>query len=326
MSRDTNIAKLQLELGGSFFEIIEFSLVRFVQGREIKGSYGINVAKVREVVRLPSINPLASKIAGVAGVFELRGVPIPAVDLAVALGDEPREHDKERQIIVTEFSHKRAGFIVDSTRRIRRIGWDKVLPPTTDAGTFINGMTIKDDGEFLFILDLERILMQLENGPIHAHASQPQAGNQFRPAPAARIPEPKGPLVLLVDDSQFIRSGVKQTLMRKGYRVVEAADGMEAFDLLNSNAGASGRDKIQLVVSDVEMPRMDGLSFTKKVRESQELGHIPILLHTSLSGRANQSAGIAVGANGYVIKNDFKTLLELMKEIIGTDGLHTLSA
>lgn len=325
MTRDTDIAKLQLELGGSFFEIIEFSLVRFVQGREIKGSYGINVAKVREVVRLPAINPLASKISGVAGVFELRGVPIPAVDLAVALGDEPRQPDKDRQIIVTEFSHKRAGFIVDSTRRIRRIGWDKVLPPTTDAGTFINGMTIKDDGEFLFILDLERILIQLENGPQHTQQSQ-QQNNQMRQAPAPRVPEPRGPLVLLVDDSQFIRNGVKQTLMRQGYRVVEASDGMEALELLNSNAGTSGRDKIQLVVSDVEMPRMDGLSFTKKVRDSAELSHIPILLHTSLSGRANQSAGIAVGANGYVIKNDFKTLLELMKEIIGTDGLHNLSA
>jgi two-component system chemotaxis response regulator CheV len=324
MNRETDIAKLQLELGGSFFEIIEFSLVRFVQGREIKGSYGINVAKVREVVRLPAINPLASKISGVAGVFELRGVPIPAVDLAVALGDEPRHPEKDRQIIVTEFSHKRAGFIVDSTRRIRRIGWDKVLPPTTDAGTFINGMTIKDDGEFLFILDLERILIQLENGPQNIQQSPQQ--NQMRQAPAPRVPEPKGPLVLLVDDSQFIRNGVKQTLMRQGYRVVEASDGMEAFDLLNSNARASGRDKIQLVVSDVEMPRMDGLSFTKKVRENAEMSHIPILLHTSLSGRANQSAGISVGANGYVIKNDFKTLLELMKEIIGTDGLHNLSA
>lgn len=319
MGKDTNMAKLQMEIGGSFFEIIEFSLIRTVNGRQIRGAYGINVAKVREVVRMAQINPLASKLRGVSGVFELRGVPIPAVDLAVALGDSPRDEDANRQIIVTEFSHKRAGFIVDSTKRIRRISWDKVLPPTADAGTFINGMTIMDDSEFLFILDLERILIQLEHGDLKPAMSSGQQAS-------AKIPEPTGPLVLLVDDSQFIRNGVKQTLMRKGYRIVEASDGQEAFELLNSNAGASGRDKIQLVVSDVEMPRMDGLSFTKRVRETVSIAHIPILLHTSLSGQANQSAGITVGANGYVIKNDFKTLLELMKEIIGNDSLHSLSA
>lgn len=331
MSQGTELSKLQLEIGGSFFEIIEFSLVRTINGRKVKGTYGINVAKVREVVRLPEINPLASKSKGIAGVFELRGVPIPAVDLAVALGDEPRDLDKSRQIIVTEFSHKRAGFIVDTTRRIRRIAWDKVLPPTADAGTFINGMTIMDDNAFLFILDLERILIQLEFGdaPLqrsvgpHAHY-QTHAG---MPAPAALAPTgPVGPVVLLVDDSHFIRNGVKQTLTRHGYRILEASDGMEAMEILKSNATSPGRDKIQMVVSDVEMPRMDGLSFTRKVRESKELAHIPVLLHTSLSGRANQDAGIAVGANGYVIKNDFKTLLELMKEIIGTESGHSLTA
>lgn len=324
MAKDTDMAKLQMEIGGSFFEIIEFGLIRTINGRQFRGSYGINVAKVREVVRMPQINPLASKIPGVSGVFELRGVPIPAVDLAVALGDERREYDSSRQIIVTEFSHKRAGFIVDSTKRIRRISWDKVLPPTTDAGTFINGMTIMDDNEFLFILDLERILIQLEHGDIKPFSSgSGQLSNQQN---APKQPDPKGPLVLLVDDSQFIRNGVKQTLMRHGYRIVEANDGQEALEVLKSNAGASGRGKIQLVVSDVEMPRMDGLSFTKRVRETANIAHIPILLHTSLSGQANQTAGISVGANGYVIKNDFKTLLELMKEIIGNDSLHSLSA
>jgi two-component system chemotaxis response regulator CheV len=322
MVQSADMAKLQLEIGGSFFEIIEFSLVRTLNGRRIKGTYGINVAKVREVVRMPEINPLASKIPGVAGVFELRGVPIPAIDLAVALGDEPRDLDKTRQIIVTEFSHKRAGFIVDATHRIRRIAWDKVLPPTADAGTFINGMTIMDDNAFLFILDLERILIQLEHGDA---AKVRPADPRPIPGSSQSMMEPKGPTILLVDDSHFIRSGVRQTLSRAGYRVLEASDGQEAFDLLKSNAASSGRDKIQLVVSDVEMSRMDGLSFTRKVRETKELSHIPVLLHTSLSGRANQSAGIAVGANGYVIKNDFKTLLELMKEIIGNDTGHSLT-
>src|SRR5438132_741827 len=107
------LRQLQLEIGGSFFELIEFSLTRRGRGKVIRGVYGVNVAKVREVVRLPRINPLSSRVKGIAGLFELRGVPIPAVSLSVALGDEETEQTAAQQVIVTEFSSKRAGFIVD---------------------------------------------------------------------------------------------------------------------------------------------------------------------------------------------------------------------
>lgn len=316
---DQEIRKLQLEVGGSFFELIEFSLTRRIHGKTIKGVYGVNVAKVREVVRMPKINPLSSRSKGIAGVFELRGIPIPAVDLAVALGDDDQvcetHNPKLHQIIVTEFSQKRAGFIVDSTHRIRRVAWDKVLPPTADAGSCINGMTLIDKNEFLFILDLERILVTLEHG---SQAGAPGAvwapsGETSRGRPEA---QPTGPRILLVDDSQFIRNGARQALMRAGYRVTEASDGAEALKIVESSAGT--KDAPDLVVSDVEMPRMDGLSFTRKLRESPRFSELPVILHTSLSGRANQDAGLSVGANGYVIKNDFKTLLALVQEIIGT--------
>ena len=324
MNESRDIKQLQLEIGGSFFELIEFSLTRRVMGKDLRGVYGVNVAKVREVVRMPKINPLSSRMKGIAGVFELRGIPIPAINLSVALGDEPIEVSSSQQIIVTEFSMKRAGFIVNSTHRIRRISWEKVLPPSADAGTCISGMTLIDDNEFLFILDLEKILINLEYGPQALVIPPPSVPLPRRAAPSSgrrsAVPmqqvQEDGPTILLVDDSQFIRNGVKQTLQRAGYRIIEAADGVEAFTLLEANTGGRG-DNISLVVSDVEMPRMDGLSFTKKVRSHPTLGEMPIILHTSLSGKANQAAGIAVGANGYVIKNDFRTLIELMKEIVG---------
>lgn len=324
MSEEKDMTKLQLEIGGSFFELIEFSLTRKVRGKVIKGIYGVNVAKVREVVRMPKINALASRIRGVAGVFELRGIPIPAVSLNLALGDESAEVEQGQQIIVTEFSQKRAGFIVDSTHRIRRVAWDKVLPPSADAGSCINGMTLIEDNEFLFILDLEKILMNLEFGeeftarvsnPIAAADAWTHAG---QPTPKPQAPRvPSGPVVLLVDDSQFIRNGVKQAMARAGYRVLEAGDGAEALAVLERGLAGQG-PVVSMVVTDVEMPKMDGLSFTKRVREHTELSEMPILLHTSLSGKANQTAGIQVGANGYVIKNDFRTLFELMKEILGS--------
>lgn len=321
---DNDIRKLQLEIGGSFFELIEFSLTRRINGKTIKGVYGVNVAKVREVVRMPKINPLSSRAKGVAGVFELRGIPIPAVDLALALGDDDQvcetHNPKLHQIIVTEFSQKRAGFIVDSTHRIRRVAWDKVLPPSSDAGSCINGMTLIEKNEFLFILDLERILVMLEHGgqlPTGMDSSAAWAPHAAEaPRSQAQASTPTGPRILLVDDSQFIRNGARQTLMRAGYRIVEAGDGAEAMKMLEESFGT--REAPDMVVTDVEMPRMDGLSLTKRLRENPKFAELPIVLHTSLSGRANQDAGLSVGANGYVIKNDFKTLIALILEIVGT--------
>src|SRR6476620_2337487 len=121
------------EVGGNYFELIEFTLMRNLPGgRVIKGTYGVNVVKVREVVHMPRINPLSSSVPGIEGIFELRGIPIPAVNLCKVLGDYESTLHSEQQIIVTEFSQKRAGFIVHSTNRIRRVTWDKVLPPSAD--------------------------------------------------------------------------------------------------------------------------------------------------------------------------------------------------
>lgn len=323
---DKSLSELQLELGGSFFELIEFSLTRNLNGKVVKGVYGVNVAKVREVVRMPKINPLSSRIKGVAGIFELRGVPIPAVHLAMALGDPAAELQPNQQVIVTEFSQKRAGFVVDLTHRIRRVAWDKVLPPSADAGTCINGMTLIDKNEFLFILDLERILITLEfGGQLPDTASYvPHGAPDPRGAKAQLGAGNTGARLLLVDDSQFIRNGARQTLLREGYRVTEANDGAEALRMIEESYQAG--QPYDLIVTDVEMPRMDGFTLTRKIRENPTMAELPVLLHTSLSGKTNQAAGISVGANGYVIKNDFKTLMTLIREILGGGAARALSA
>lgn len=332
MSEDTSeIRKLHLEIGGSVFELIEFGLSRRINGQMVKGLYGVNVAKVREVVRMPRLNPLASRIKGVPGIFELRGVPIPVVNLAVALGDDDVPVRPDQQIIVTEFSQKRAGFIVDSTHKIRRVAWDKVLPPSSDAMSCMSGMTLVENNEFLFILDLERVLLTLEYGEefvrsLSHDAIVPQPrGDSVNPRPGPELPgskRPQGLRILLVDDAAFIRNVVRQMLEEAGFCVVEARDGAEAFDILEKSTHSHSSEKIDLIISDIEMPRLDGLGLTKKVRDHDQLGETPVILHTSLSGRANQSAGFLVGANGYVIKNDFQALFRLIHEILGSQVPH----
>jgi len=327
----------RLELGQSQFELIEFALIRHLKdGSVVNGRYGVNVAKVREVVRMPKINKLSSRIDGVAGVFELRGVPIPAINLAMVLGDEKAPIDDTQQIIVTEFSRKRAGFIVSSTQRIRRVAWDKVLPPTADSGTCINGMAFVENNEFLFILDLEKILIEIENKSrdFFGGAITPLGRNQtnleglntsFVPSRSNQnkgldhVPGSRGKL-LLVDDSNLILSTCQRALESLGFSITLAKDGQLAREFLERAAlEDSSKPPVDVIVTDVEMPRMDGLTLTKWIREASAFSGMPVILHTSLSGRSNQQAGISVGANGYVIKNDIKALAELLTEIIGND-------
>lgn len=335
-----------LNLSSGVFELVEFYLDRTLESGEVRrGIYGVNVEKVREVVRMPKINPLASRHKVVAGIFELRNVPIPAVDLARVLGDEKSRSTAQQQIVVTEFSQKRAGFIVACTNRIRRVSWDKVLPPASDTKSCISGMTLIEDQEFLFILDLERILIDIEfadqqtvqepYGHTHPHTSPlnphlPHPGLTFpgQPAPGPGqhfAPDPtalsgKGHSVLIVDDSPIILKNLRNILGRAGFKITSASNGLEAQELLREHMPESpdGPAHFKAVITDVEMPRMDGLSLTKWIREQDAYENTPVILHTSLSGQNTQEAGMMVGANGYVVKNNAKQLLELLKEVIGS--------
>lgn len=314
-----NMSKMdRLEVGGNIFELIEFSLDRTLLDGSIKtGRYGVNVAKVREVVRMPVINPLASSIEGVAGVFELRGIPIPAIHLAVALGDRHAVINPANQIIVTEFSMKRAGFIVKSTERIRRIAWEKVLPPASDRKTCISGMTLVEDNEFLFILDLERVLLEIEamGGYQQGLGFGLSASTEAQMTIGDGTKFGNGRTIILVDDSSFILSNATAVLQRHGFRVIPVQDGLKAKTILESRIQTNDLD-IAAIVTDVEMPRLDGLSLTKWIKSTKEISKIPVILHTSLSGKTNQLSGEQVGANGYIVKNDLNALLKFLEQML----------
>ncbi len=287
----------------SSLDLIEFTLDRLLpDGSAMEANYGVNVAKVREVVRLPAINPLAAKIKGIAGLFELRGVPIPAIDLAQILGDASGNTGPSRQIIVTEFSKKRAGFIVKTTKRIRRIQWDKILPAPATKDVCLSGMCLIEDNKFLYILDLEKILLDLEG------ESSEYQGLQN----SLELPQPsKNFTILLVDDSSIILSNTTKILRREGYQVIATSNGEGAKKILaDIESGKQSNSKIDLIVTDIEMPKLDGLSLTKYVKGTDLFKNTPVVVHTSLSGNANVKAATSVGADGYIIKNDFQELLK----------------
>ncbi len=307
------------EVGGNYFELIEFSLHRNLPGgRVIKGNYGVNVVKVREVVHMPRINPLSSSVPGIAGIFELRGIPIPAVNLCMVLGDYNSPITPDQQIIVTEFSQKRAGFIVHSTNRIRRVTWDKVLPPSADSNSSITGMMLIEESEFLFILDLEKIIASLESRA-HGHHSMealPGIPPGFDPEVQSQIMNMNrnAPGILLVDDSNLILTNVSRALQHEGYRVILAKNGREALQKLDQSRGpGSPTGPIHAIITDVEMPQMDGITFIARVRNKRDYDGIPIFLHTSLGDTGSRTLGENAGANGYLVKNDVLTIIETLK-------------
>ena len=298
MADGSDSSLMDIEIGDSVFELIEFTLARQLpDGRIVEGLYGVNVAKVREVIRLPKINPLGSSVASIPGIFELRGVPIPAVNVCKVLGDSQSEPKPTDQVIVVEFSNKRAGFIVSNTRRIRRVRWEQVMPPSADHKSCMSGMVLIEENDFLFILDMERIIADLE-GTNGTSTPSVFTGNTSIPGEPPALEISAAPVVspgkngrlLLVDDSQLILDGVRPALEKQGYSVSVAHNGLEALEVLENSA--LDDHGFNLIITDLEMPKMDGVTFTKKVREHPIFSDLPVLFHSSLSGDASMKKGV----------------------------------
>lgn len=287
-------------------ELIEFSLVREMpNGEKLTGIYGINVAKVREVVKLPKINKLAASAEGIEGLFELRKVPIPAINLCQILGDQEHGIQPDFQIIVTEFSGRRAGFIVHSTHRIRRIPWTKVLPPSADAQSCISGMVLLEDNQFLLILDLEKIVEDIEN----------PGGMADIAAAMANSPEGSGKLgkALIVEDSAVIRNRLSCVLTEWGFDVSVANDGLEGLEYLKT---LRKPEELRVIITDLEMPRMDGYTLIEHIQDHTTLADIPVIIHSSLNEGVVEKSSHKINYYAYVEKNDSAKLRSTIQEIV----------
>ena len=318
-----------IQVGSNIFELIEFTVTKSAveaTGSERKSPilYGVNVAKVREVIRLPNIVPCLTNAPEVLGVFNLRGLPIPVINLAKALGYADEPISPTSQVIVTEFSKRLAGFIVAGTKRIRRVSWDKVLPPSSDAFNTITGMMLIENQDFIFILDFERILLDIEqrsgghsptpyhvNDSIQSHIIASQAQGTMG---MGQNNEKQKPLVLVIDDSSTARKAISEMLRALNLDVMEFSNGEVAWNEMSSESGLSSR--IKLIVSDVEMPKLDGYSLVKRIRGNPILKNLPIILHSSLTGDVNRERAKQAGANAYVGKLNKKEMIEALNLVL----------
>ena len=275
-------------VGQNRLELLLFRL----NGRQ---RFGINVFKVREVLQCPPLTVMPKLNSCIRGVAHIRGQTISVIDLSMAMGKRPIQDISKCFIIISEYNRSVQGFLVHSVERIINMNWESILPPPKGAGR-INYMTAvtEVDGELVEILDVERILNEIS--PVSTEVS-----TELVEASVER--NPHGRPVLVADDSSVARKQVQRALEAIGVQCVLAKDGREALNmLLEMSKNGPIKDQIALVISDIEMPEMDGYTFTAEIRNNPNLKDLHVILHTSLSGVFNQAMVQKVGANNFIAK------------------------
>ena len=275
-------------VGQNRLELLLFRL----NGRQ---RFGINVFKVREVLQCPPLTVMPKLNSCIRGVAHIRGQTISVIDLRMAMGKRPIEDLTKCFIIISEYNRSIQGFLVHSVERIINMNWESILPPPKGAGriTYMTAVT-EVDGELVEILDVERILNEIS--PVSTEVSKELV--------EASVEHPTlGRPVLVADDSSVARKQVQRALEAIGVQCVLAKDGREALNmLLEMSKNGPIKDRIALVISDIEMPEMDGYTFTAEIRNNPNLKDLHVILHTSLSGVFNQAMVQKVGANNFIAK------------------------
>ena len=310
---------LLLNAASNELEVIEFYITELLEdGSQYSSYFGMNVAKVLEIIRLPeTITSMPGNHHPAAlGTFNLRGRVMPLVDLGMWLGKTQKDAT-DRKVIVSEFSDVVTAFIVSGVTNIHRISWAQVEPPGRYLQSFshdsINGV-VRFNERIVFLLDMEMIISSMN--PSLSMESQLNLGGQERTETG------KGHKVLIADDSASIRRVILHVLEQAGYEVTQACSGSEAWAQLEkwrAEAQASGRpikDFVELVVSDIEMPEMDGHALTRKIKSDAELKVLPVVLFSSLISEVVRQAGIKAGADDQVSKPDLPGLAVRVKNLI----------
>jgi len=288
--------------GSNRLELLLFTLAGGQQ-------FGINVFKVKEVLHTPKITEISRTHQSMIGMIDQRGLTIPILDLSTAIDRHPVENLKNSYTIITEFNESIQGFVVESVDRIIHMDWEEILPPPTAAGSghHLTAVT-KIDGNLVQILDVEQLLAEI--------ITPPEYSGEHGRAPRRRDNNPYH--ILLVDDSAIARKQAISTLSRLGIETTEAVNGREALDLLEdwAHTGELENNPIVMVISDIEMPELDGYTLTRRIRENPELKDLYVLLHTSLSGMSNKQMVDKVGANKQIPKWHPEELAEAVLERI----------
>lgn len=261
-----------------------------------KQLYGINVFKVKEVLQCPSLNEIPQRHKVVHGVAHIRGGTIPIMDMNLAIGNKSVESIRNSFVIITEYNGSTQGFVVKAVERIINMNWEDIHPPPKGAGkdNYLTAVT-KIDNNLVEIIDVEKILAEVTPLPEEISEGIIEDGIAERTVKKH---------ILIVDDSAIARKQIQRVVEQMGIQCTVRKDGREALEYLEGLI-AAGKDPIEelvLVISDIEMPEMDGYTFTAEIRANEKLKDLHVILHTSLSGVFNEAMVKKVGANDFLSK------------------------
>lgn len=291
-----------LETGTNEFEIVEFNIGEV--------NYGINVAKVREVItrvpvtKMPQVHPF------VDGLFTLRGKVHPLVNLPRCLNMQGEQEPKN--IIVTEINNCSMGFLVDNVSRIHRISWTDMEPaPEVGDNSMVVGV-VKMKDKIVLLLDFEKIIAEI-NPEINVKLTT------FEDSNAEIKASRENQHIVVAEDSPMLRDLLVTTLHEAGYKFIkDFNNGQAAWDYLNELSAKDGDidDKVKIVISDIEMPKMDGHRLLKLIRDNQKLKNMPVILFSSLINEEMRLKGERLGADGQISKPEIGQLISLIDKLI----------
>lgn len=290
-------------VGENRLELLMFRL----RGRQL---FAINVFKVQEVVKLPPLRGVPHSHPHVKGVAHLRGQTVPVIDLSAAIGNGPLTDIQNANLIVAEYNRSVQAFLIGAVDRIINLNWELILPPPKGTGRshFLTAITRLDD-ELVEILDVERVLADII--PYNTQVSGEVLDSDL--AAEARKRKLK---VLMADDSPTAVKQVQATLQNLGIEVLYVQDGLQALNQLKQwiKEGRKIDDEIFMLITDAEMPEMDGYRLTAEVRKDPALKDLYVVLHTSLSGSFNKAMVEKVGCNDFLSKFQPDELAEVVQK------------
>ena len=270
---------------------LELLLFR-VHGRQ---SFGINVFKVREVMLCPPLTHLPKSHPSVCGVASIRGKTLPVIDLSLAIGGQSLGDPSQCFVIVTEYNRFVQGLLVKGVDRIINMKWESIKPPPQGVGpdNYLTAVTQFGD-QMIGILDVEKVFSEV------IHSAEEVSGSVIGTA----VKNTVQPHVLVVDDSSVARNQIKRTLDQINISSTLAIDGREALEMLKKWTETQDPllQRLNMVISDIEMPEMDGYTLTAEIRKDNKLKDTYVLLHSSLSGVFNDAMVKRVGADQFIAK------------------------
>ena len=276
-------------VGQNRLELLVFRL----NGRQ---RFGINVFKVREVLQCPPLTAMPKLNPLVRGVAHIRGQTISVIDLSMATRGRKIEDLSNAFIVIAEYNRSVQGFLVGAVERIINTNWDAIMPPPQGTGraSYLTAVT-EVENELIEILDVEKILNEIS--PLNAEVSSEVAEGLTTEGQENKI-------IFIADDSAVARNQVKKALTSLGLEIELAKNGLEALNRLKEIAEEYGdvTNRVGVLVSDIEMPEMDGYTLTAEIKNTPELQKLHVVLHTSLSGVFNQAMVQKVGADDFIAK------------------------